>query len=146
MNIIDRAIAAVAPIHAVKRQAARNTLKILNSGYGDGGASYSKNSMRGFTAKSLNPLYDIDANHNTLVSRSRSLYMTSPIATSAINTTKTNVVGSGLKLKARLDSKVLGLTEEVSQELEDKKLRGAVYKGKDILDKRQEQSNQCPAH
>lgn len=120
MNFIDKAIAAVAPVHAVKRQAARNTLKILNSGYGDGGASYSKNSLRGFTSKSLSPLYDIDANLNTLVSRSRSLYMTSPIATSAIKSTKTNVVGSGLKLKARIDYEVLGITEEASQAWEDK--------------------------
>lgn len=99
--------------------AARNTLKILNSGYGDGGASHSKSSLRGFTAKSLNPLYDIDANLNTLVSRSRSLYMTAPIATSAIKSTKTNVVGSGLKLKARIDYEVLGITEEQSQAMED---------------------------
>lgn len=117
MNIIDKAIEAIAPIHAVKRKAAR---MVLNSGYSDGGASHSKSSMRGFTAKSLSPLYDIDANLNTLVSRSRSLYMTAPIATSAIKTTKTNVVGSGLKLKARIDYEVLGLTEEQSQEIEDK--------------------------
>lgn len=110
----------VAPVHAVKRMAARNTLKILNSGYGDGGASHTKSSLRGFTAKSTSPLYDIDANLNTLVSRSRSLYMTTPIATSAIKTTKTNVVGSGLKLKARIDCEVLGITEEQGQEWESK--------------------------
>ena len=120
MNIFDKAIEAIAPVHAVKRMAARNTLKILNSGYGDGGASYSKNSLRGFTAKSLSPIYDIEANLNTLVSRSRSLYMTSPIATSAIKTTKTNVVGSGLKLKSRIDYEVLGITEEKCQAIEDK--------------------------
>lgn len=120
MNLIDKAIEAIAPVHAVKRVAARSTLKILNSGYGDGGASYNKNSLRGFTAKSTSPIYDIDANLNTLISRSRSLYMTAPIATSAIKTTKTNVVGSGLKLKARIDYEVLGITEEQSQEIEDK--------------------------
>lgn len=117
MNIIDKTIEAIAPIHAVKRKAAR---MVLNSGYGDGGASHSKSSLRGFTAKSLSPLYDIDANLNTLVSRSRSLYMTAPIATSAIKSTKTNVVGSGMKLKARIDYEVLGLTEEQSQKIEDK--------------------------
>lgn len=117
MNIIDKAIEVVAPCHAVRRKAAR---MVLNSGYGDGGASHSKSSLRGFTAKSLSPLYDIDANLNTLVSRSRSLYMTAPIATSAIKSTKTNVVGSGMKLKARIDYEVLGLTEEQSQKIEDK--------------------------
>lgn len=117
MNILDKTIEVVAPIHAVKRKAAR---MVLNSGYSDGGASYSKSSMRGFTAKSLSPLYDIDANLNTLVSRSRSLYMTAPIATSAIKSTKTNVVGSGLKLKARIDYEVLGIPEEESKKVEDK--------------------------
>lgn len=120
MNFLDKAIEAVAPIHAAKRAAARKSLKILNSGYSDGGASYTKSSMRGFTGQSLSPLYDIDANLNTLVSRSRSLYMTAPIATSAIKTTRTNVVGSGLKLKARLDSEVLGLSEDQTQAMEDK--------------------------
>lgn len=120
LNIFDKFIEAVAPVHAVKRAAARNTLRIINSGYGDGGASSTKSALRGFTSKSLSPLYDIDANLNTLVSRSRSLYMTAPIATSAIKSTRTNVVGSGLKLKARIDYDVLGITEEESQRIEDK--------------------------
>lgn len=120
MNIIDKAFEAFAPIHAAKRMAARNTMKILNSGYGDGGASYTKNALRGFTSNSLSPLYDIDSHLKTLVSRSRSLYMTAPIATSAIKTTKTNVIGSGLKLKARIDYEVLGISEEQAQVLEDK--------------------------
>ena len=115
MNLIDRTIEAVAPVHAVKRATARKHMEILNSGYGDGGASYSKNSMRGFTGNSKNPVHDIDANLNTLISRSRSLYMTSPIATSAIKTTRTNVVGSGLKLKARIkfNSEFYGETESI---------------------------------
>lgn len=46
--------------------------------------------------------------------------MTAPIATSAIKTTKTNVVGSGLKLKSRIDYEVLGISEEQSQAWEDK--------------------------
>lgn len=117
MNIFDKAVEAIAPIHAVKRKAARI---VLNSGYGDGGASHSKSSLRGFTARSLSPLYDIDSNLNTLVSRSRSLYMTAPIATSAIKSIKTNVVGSGMKLKARIDYEVLGITEEQSKEAESK--------------------------
>lgn len=119
MNVFDRVVEAVAPIHAVRRLAARNTLRILNSGYSDGGASHSKSSLRGFTATSKSPLYDIDANHKTLVERSRSLYMTAPIATAAVKTVKTNVVGSGLKLKSRIDYDVLGISEDQSQALED---------------------------
>lgn len=118
MNFIDKAVATFAPVHAVKRMAARKTLQIFNSGYGDGGASHTKKSMRGFTATSKSPLHDIDANHETLVSRSRSLYMTAPIATSAVKTTVTNVVGSGLKLKSRIDYEFLGMTEEEAEKWE----------------------------
>jgi hypothetical protein len=119
MNIIDKVYETVAPVHAVKRMAARKTLQVFNTGYSDGGASYSKNSLKGFTARSSSPLYDIDANLNTLVSRSRSLYMTSPIATSAIKTLRTNVIGSGLKLKTRIDYEVLGISEEESEKIEE---------------------------
>lgn len=118
MNLIDKAVEYFAPVQAAKRAAARRALEIINTGYSDGGASYSKNSLKGFTARSSSPLYDIDANHKTLVSRTRSLYMTAPIATSAIKTIRTNVVGSGLKLKARIDYEFLGITSEKAQEFE----------------------------
>lgn len=118
MNIVDKMVEIVAPVHAVKRTAARKTLKVLNTGYSDGGASYSKNSLKGFTAKSASPLYDIDANLKTLRSRTRSLYMTSPISKSAISTIRTNVVGGGLKLKARIDHEVIGITEDQAHEIE----------------------------
>lgn len=115
MNVLDRAIEAIAPVHAVKRKAARIA---LNSGYSDGGASYTKNALRGFTARSSSPVFDIDANLKTLRSRTRSLYMTSPISKSAITTIRTNVVGGGLKLKARIDFEAIGMTEEQAQKLE----------------------------
>ena len=118
MNFIDKTVEMFAPVHAVKREAARRTMRILNSGYGDGGASHTKKSMRGFTATSKSPMQDIEANHRTLVSRSRSLYMTAPIAASAIKTTVTNVVGSGLKLKSRIDYEFLGMTEEEAEKWE----------------------------
>jgi lambda family phage portal protein len=38
--------------------------------------------------------------------------MNSPIATAAIKTNRTNVIGPGLKLKARIDAEYLGLSEE----------------------------------
>ena len=33
VNVFDRAVAAVAPVHAAKRAAARAALKIIDSGY-----------------------------------------------------------------------------------------------------------------
>ena len=46
--------------------------------------------------------------------RNACLYMGVPLATGALKTCRTNVVGSGLKLKSQVDYEVLGMTEETS--------------------------------
>ncbi len=112
MNFIDRAIEVVAPVTALRRAAARKTMKVLNYGYGDGGASHEKKSMKGWRATANSPQEDIDWSLPTLRARCRDLWMNAPIARSALGTTRTNVVGSGLRLKSRVDVAVLGLTEE----------------------------------
>lgn len=81
-----------------------------NKGYSDAGASYTKKSMKGFHAVSGSPREDIDENNSTLRQRARMLYMSSPIATSAIKTNRTNVIGSGLWLNSRVNRETLGLT------------------------------------
>ena len=86
-----------------------------NKGYGEAGASWKKNALKGFNAPSGSPREDIDFNNFTLRQRARMLYMASPIATSAIKTNRTNVVGVGLKLKSRIDRQVLGLTPEQAE-------------------------------
>ena len=48
VNILDRALAAVAPTYALKRAAARAALSVINSGYGNYGANLTKKSMRGW--------------------------------------------------------------------------------------------------
>ena len=83
-----------------------------NKGYGDAGASYTKKSLKGFTARSGSPREDIDANNYTLRQRARMLYMSAPVATSAIKTNRTNVIGSGLWLNSRINRATLGLSEE----------------------------------
>ena len=44
------------------------------------------------------------------------LYMSSPLATSAINTNRTKVVGIGLALKPAIDRETLGLSPEAAEE------------------------------
>ena len=83
-----------------------------NSGYGEAGASSTKKALKGFTARSGSPQADIDAHNLTLRQRARMLYMSAPIATSAIKTNRTNVIGSGLWLKSRIDRELLGLSVE----------------------------------
>lgn len=83
-----------------------------NKGYGDAGASQRKRALKGFKARSGSAQEDIDFNNHTLRQRARMLYMASPIATSAIKTNRTNVVGPGLTFAAKIDREVLGMTEE----------------------------------
>lgn len=112
MNLLDKAVAIISPQTAVRRMAARKVLEVLNFGYGEGGASSQKKSMRGWRATSASPKDDIDQNLSTLRARSRDLYMNSPLGTAALKTNRTNVIGPGLRLKSRIDADYLRLTEE----------------------------------
>lgn len=118
-NILDKFFIKVSPQHALKRIVAREKIRLVsNSGYDEGGASHSKNSLKGWNPMSESPQKDIDLNLNTLRQRSRSLYMTAPLATSAIKTNRTNVIGAGLILKPRIDYKAIGMSSDAADELE----------------------------
>ena len=90
------------------------------SGYSEAGASHKRRALRAFFPNSNSPSSDIHDNADTLRQRSRMLYMSAPIATSAINTNRTKVVGTGLTLKATVDRDVLGLSPEAAKEWQTK--------------------------
>lgn len=94
-----------------------STAQFSNSGYGDWGASRVRRSFKGYRATSLSPRSDIDANNQTLRERARTLYMSAPLATSAIKCLRTSVVGPGLHLHAKVDQKTLGITDEEAASL-----------------------------
>lgn len=120
MNIIDKFVEAVNPSAALRRQNDRIKLELIrsfkNSGYDESGASRNKNSMRGWLASSRSPQEDIDRNIPILRQRSRSLYMSAPLAVSAIKTNRTNIVGEGLRLKSTIDAAFLRMTPEAAAE------------------------------
>ncbi|WP_456010579.1 phage portal protein [Clostridium butyricum] len=118
MNVIDRAIASFNPEKALKREVARKKLEIINTGYSNYGASRSKKSLLGWISRGGSPKEDISDNIKTLRQRSRDLFMGAPIATSALKTTRTNVIGGGLRLKSQIDGEFLGLTPEETRNLE----------------------------
>ena len=89
-------------------------------GYSEAGASVTRRALKGFTPDSGSPNEDINRNNATLRQRSRMLYMASPVATSAINTNRTKVVGTGLTLKATVDRDLLGLSPEAAKEWQHK--------------------------
>ena len=94
--------------------------RLMNYGYGEAGASYSRRALKGFNAVSGSPQQDIDPNNMTLRQRARMLYMGAPIATSAIKTNRTNVIGRGLFLQSRIDREVLGLSQDEAREWQKK--------------------------
>lgn len=86
------------------------------SGYSEAGASKVRRALKGFTAVSSSPNEDINWNNYTMRQRARMLYMSSPVAASAIKTNRTKVVGTGLTLKSSIEHKALGLTPEAAKE------------------------------
>ncbi|MFC3802815.1 phage portal protein [Cohnella sp. GCM10012308] len=118
MNIIDRAVAAVSPERGLKRTVARKKLQVMNSGYSNHGASRTKKSLLGWLFRGGSPDEDIIDNLETLRQRSRDLYMGgATLATGALKTARTNIIGTGLRLKPAVDADFLGLSEDEAQEL-----------------------------
>lgn len=111
-NIIDKAIEYVAPNLAAKRMQARYAMALAGSYEG----ARKKRSMSGFNPRGgdadADSLFDLEDLRN----RSRDLNRNTPIATGAIGTNVTHVVGSGLKMQSRIDREALGLTEQQAEE------------------------------
>lgn len=107
------------PKKELQKAVVKQGLKILNSGYGNYGASTSKNSMRGWDSSGGGVKKDIYKNKKKLIERSRDLFMGAPIARGALNTIVTNVVGAGLKLKASIDYETLGISEDEAEKIEN---------------------------
>lgn len=97
-----------------KRTGQRRTTPYAK-GYSDAGASLMRKALKGFIPNSGSPGEDIDENNQTMRQRARMLYMASPVATSAINTNRTKVVGTGLVLKSVINRNVLGLSPEAAK-------------------------------
>ncbi len=116
MNVVDKLVTAINPVKGLERERARIALQAVrdfkNSGYSHSGASKTKKATAGWVYSSLSPQEDIDFSLNTLRQRSRDMYMSAPIATSAIKNNRTNVVGAGLKLKSKLDHNILHISED----------------------------------
>lgn len=116
MNIIDRAIAVVAPRVAARRMQARMALA-LSGGYH--GARNNRPGLGGWNPLANDPDGDILGDLPALRGRSRDLKRNSPLAGAAINTQVTNVVGTGLSMQAQPDAAALGLSDDEAREWAD---------------------------
>ena len=114
-TMLDRAISWLSPATGLERQRARQTMA-LTGGYDAG--SRSSRSMRNMRTAAMDAdaasLYDLP----TLRERSRDLVRNAPLATGAVNTVVTNVVGSGLVFQSRLDRAVLDMDDDEASEWE----------------------------
>lgn len=131
-NLLDRAIAAVAPAWAAQRHAARGRIDALRAldglmqppGVGGMSASADVVAPSGSGGRWWRPMAR-DARSDTLHllpsqrGASRELARTSPIAVGAINTNIDRVVGTGLALSAQPNRKVLGWSIEQMLEWKD---------------------------
>ena len=122
-SLLDRAVAAVAPVHACKRAIARKRLSIIDSGYGNYGANHTKKSMIGWMYHGGSAKEDIEDNIDTLRQRSRDAYMGVPVATASLKTLRTNVVAGGLIPAPQIDADFLKLTDEQVQALQAQIIR-----------------------
>lgn len=120
MNLLDRAITAISPERALKREVAKKKLSMIDSGYGNYGASGTKKSVIGWTHGGGSHREDIEDNIDSLRQRSRDLYYGgSNIATGAIKRLRTNTIGVGLHLKASINEDILKIPSEQARELEE---------------------------
>lgn len=107
-TLVDKIIGYFDPVRATQRFRARMALA-LTGGYA--GASKSRRSLSQWTPYGYDADSDILPDLAALRARSRDLIRNTPIATGAIATKVTNVVGTGLKLQSRIDRSVLNLTD-----------------------------------
>lgn len=93
-------------------------MRMKAMGYSDAGASRTRRALRGMNAVSGSAQQDIDINNYTLRQRSRMLYMAAPLATSAVDTNRTKVVGTGLTLKTSVNRTFLNMEPETAKRWE----------------------------
>lgn len=108
-NWIDKAVNYVAPRSGLKRFQARFQSAVATAYVG---ASRGRRGTKEWRVSGGDSDSDILPELQDLRERSRDLIRNTPIATGAINTKVTNVIGGGLRLHCRIDHQFLGLSED----------------------------------
>ncbi|MDO5788434.1 MAG: phage portal protein [Fusobacterium sp.] len=115
----------IAPGFMANRERAKRELKLekIKSGflnYSQHGASTRKNAFREFDDNLYDADEDIGDNKEILMARSRQLYMGNPIAVGAIRKMRTNIIGTGIKLKPKINKKLLNLSDDEANKIEER--------------------------
>jgi len=104
-----------APINV--RNAIVPSIGFGTTGYGQYGASLHKNALAGWLWRGSDADGDIGLNIQILRERSRDAFMGIPLATGAVETLDTNVIGTGLEANPQVDGESLGLTPDATMKL-----------------------------
>lgn len=113
-NLLDKVISYVSPETARKRLYHRQMLAL--NGYS--GASKSSRSLKAWKTTNANADSIISDDIDELRERSSDLIRNSPLASGAINTNVTSVIGTGLKVKPTINRAYLGLSEDEADQWE----------------------------
>ncbi len=108
-NFLDRAIRVVSPERYARRIRSRIVGAIVGNYFG---ASTVRRQTSQWKPIDGDPDSTISYELGDLRQRSRDLIRNTPLATGAINTVTTNVVGSGLKLQVRIDRSTVNLSDD----------------------------------
>lgn len=109
MNLLDTAIAQLAPRWALNRQRARAALAFYN---GWSGASLHRPALAGWRPGVTDADADLAYDLPLLRARSQDLYRNAPLAGAVINSMTTHVIGTGLSLQPAIDPAALNWTPE----------------------------------
>ncbi|WP_297489148.1 phage portal protein [uncultured Cetobacterium sp.] len=90
------------------------------SNYSRSGASLVNKALMDINSFLNTPDEDISDNIDILKARSREMYMGNSVGIAAIRKIRTNSIGIGLKLKSTIDYKIIGISQEEAEELEDR--------------------------
>lgn len=126
MSIFSKLLYAISPNYLVKRKQAQMQFDVMalydqnsGSGYGNRGAGNNAVTM-GWNAFSTNADSDLIVNRDTLVQRSRDLFMASPLPNGILKDIALNVTGGGLTLKSNINYELVGINRDQARELEKK--------------------------
>lgn len=114
-NFIDKAYRYIAPVKAAERYKARVTLALAGSYTG---ASRTRRSLADYLPTGGDADTDLLFDLPLLRKRSRDLARNNPLSLGALNTVCTSVVGTGLKLHARIDRDFLRMSDEEADQWE----------------------------
>lgn len=113
LSLVDRLVGWANPTAGVERLKARTMLAVAGGGYQ--GGRRDRRGTRKWRPAETSANADILPDLPDLRARSRDLVRNAPIATGAVATAVTNVVGEGLTVQASIDREELGLDEDAAK-------------------------------